>query len=112
MTEETIETGDVTFTITDTNGTIKNATVIIESQNEAFNGFTDKDGEITFNEVPYDTYDVTVKHTGYEITHDSNLGSRSRQHRLLSAVISDDISRNLLLSLEDHLGSPLETDGE
>ena len=67
MTEETIETGDVTFTITDTNGTIKNATVIIESQNEAFNGFTDKDGEITFNEVPYDTYDVTVKHTGYEV---------------------------------------------
>ena len=45
-------------------------------------------------------------------THDSNLGSRSSQHRLLSAVISDDISRNLLLSLEDHLGSPLETDGE
>ena len=67
MTEEELETGDVTFTILDANGSIKNATVIIESQDEAFNGFTDNSGELTFEDVPYDTYTVTVKHTGYEL---------------------------------------------
>ena len=67
MTDE-LETGNVTFTINDVNERpIKNTTIILVSQDNAYNGFTDNDGELTFEDVPYDTYDVTVKHTGYEL---------------------------------------------
>ena len=114
MTDEIIETGDVTFTIVDANKAIKNATVIIESQDDAFNGFTDKQGEITFEDVPYGTYDVTVKHTGYEII-ESTLtvdNSTITSTIILSHLAVDpnivevDLDQHYLFQISEHTSDP------
>lgn len=65
-TETTIETGNVTFTVTDNNKAVQNATVIINNTLTAFNGLTNSNGTLTLDDVPYGEYTVIVKHTNYE----------------------------------------------
>ena len=113
MTDE-VDTGNVTFTITDANGPIKNTTVIMVSQEDAFNGFTDNQGEITFLDVPYDDYDVTVKHTGYE-TDESTLtvddetitASITLTHLPVDPnIVEVDLDQHYLFQVSEHTSNP------
>ena len=74
MTDEIeVYTGNVTLTVYDANDKpVKNSRVSLSLNDTVlFEGYTDRIGECLIEDVTYDTYDLSVSHTGYVTVEDT-----------------------------------------